>query len=530
MPKVKNTTKQLPLKINTEEDLIDYYANNVVEFVKDQLCFGANDSKYKLDNQQIKLWEAYQEIILAKEKASRISKGSNEIMSEREIECSKMLGIVCRSCKGPGKSTGVAAIITHFMCVFGIDQLNLATAPKFDQIIDIVFRNVSEIIDESYKILGKESIAWNFLSKQTDKIYKKAGIEKSKWTTKCIMLARTSKASNGSGNADALQGYHSPYQLIVVDEAWGVPDVVFHALTTTLTREVNLAILIGNPTKNDGYANEAWESKYWYPIQFNLDSSNIITQESKDRIKDEYKNYPNLYRVFVDGIPPLDDENSIIRFSRINDCIALEIPKEMYENEPIILTFDPGMGGDNSVLAIRQGMKFLEFCERKCIDTDENTDFVKEFMSIYNADKVGVDAIGVGRGVYDNLRKDFKDKVSSVNFNEGRSFKEDRFKNKRSELFMKLADKVNSVSLAFPDNMRLRGELNAIKMTQDKRIIQIEAKSKIRASLGRSPGLADVCAMSMAFDDYLVKEIKNQKEDAYEKQKNNIVKRSWMSA
>jgi hypothetical protein len=488
------------------DKMIDYYANDCVAFSKDQLCFGHPDSKFKIDHQQVKLWETYQEVILAKQKASRIADGAKEEQSDKDKKYAKLLGIVVRSCKGPGKSAGVAAIIIHFMCFYGRDQLNMTTAPKFDQIVDILFRSIQGLIDESFRILGKASIPWNFLGKQRDRIYKKVGIEKDKWSSTCVMLARTSKASNGNVNADALQGYHSPYQLIVIEEGWGVPRIVYQALTTTLTKEVNLAIIIGNPTNNDSYPNDAWVSEYWLPIQFNLDSSNIITQESKDRIKNEYKNYPNLYRVFVDGLPPLEDNDTIMRFSRICECFNLELQPETYNKEPKILTFDPGMGGDNSVIGVRQGMKWLEFAERKCVDTDINIDFCKEFITIYNPDRIGVDAIGIGKGVYDGLVKDYGEKVRKVNFNDGQTFKEENFKNKRAELFMKLANSVNAVAMSFPENMRLKGELNAIKLISDKVPLQIISKPDLRKELGRSTGLADVCAMSMDFDDIVIKQ------------------------
>jgi hypothetical protein len=51
--------------------------------------------------------------------------GSGEEMSKREKKLASMLGIVVRSCKGPGKTAGVSAIIVHFMCFYGNDQLNL---------------------------------------------------------------------------------------------------------------------------------------------------------------------------------------------------------------------------------------------------------------------------------------------------------------------------------------------------------------------------------------------------------------------
>jgi hypothetical protein len=379
---------------------------------------------------------------------------------------------------------------------------------------------VQELINESFRILGSGSIPWNFLGKQSDRIYKKAGIEKDKWSTTCVTLARTSKANNGNANADALQGYHSPYQLIVIEEGWGVPRIVYQALTTTLTKEVNLCIVVGNPTNNDSYPNDAWESEYWLPIQFNLDSSNIITQESKDRIKDEYKNYPNLYRVFVEGLPPLDDDDTVMRFSRITECFELELLPEQYNTEAVILTLDPGMGGDCSVIGVRQGMKWLEFCERKCVDTDANIDFCREFVSIYKPDRIGVDAIGIGKGVYDGIQKEFGDKVRKVNFNDGQSFVGDKYLNRRAELFMRLAERVNAVAMSFPENMRLKGELNAIKMMRDKVPIQIIPKKELRNMLGRSTGLADVCAMSMDFDDI---QIRQDISDARENYRNEIV-------
>ena len=349
----------------------------------------------------------------------------------------------------------------------------------------------------------------------------------------CVTIARTMRKGSNEDNAtDTLSGYHSYYQMILVDEVYSVHNSVLTSLRTTMSRPVNFSIMFGNPTTNMGYANDAWgiNSKFWINIQMDLENSIIVSETYKKGVYEEYKPYPNLLRVYYYGLPPLDDEDSIMSFGSICQCCEYETDDIFYKEDPVIMTVDIGMGGDPSAIAVRQGMWFREIVEKKCFNTEENEDFIEQYMFLYDAIIVGIDNIGVGKGVYDNLKKKYAEKIVGIPFS-GAAIDNRKYKNRRAELYFWLAEKVNKLGFKLPNTDKLKGELNVIRMIKDKDMIQIEDKKTIRNRIGGSTNQADVCAMSMHFQDKMVKLLKESRDPSnsgYENTKTSD--RGWQSA
>ena len=62
-------------------------------------------------------------------------------------------------------------------------------------------------------------------------------------------VARTSRREN----PESLAGFHSPHMLFVVEEASGVPNVIFETASGALSTPGAKIIMCGNPTRSDGY-------------------------------------------------------------------------------------------------------------------------------------------------------------------------------------------------------------------------------------------------------------------------------------
>ncbi len=67
-------------------------------------------------------------------------------------------------------------------------------------------------------------------------------------------VARTSRREQ----PEALQGFHSENLLFVIDEASGVPDIVFEVGQGALSTEGAKVVMTGNPTRTTGYFYDAF--------------------------------------------------------------------------------------------------------------------------------------------------------------------------------------------------------------------------------------------------------------------------------
>jgi hypothetical protein len=529
--------------------MVEFYADNPWAFFEDHIGIGICECGCKKDPQQMEVVEEYSKLIKAKQKYARYlwrveEKGRFETegkvyekeikeLSEEEMEYARKLGLSIRSSKGTGKTRIVALLLIHFMCCYGTDLLNLMTAPKYDQLEDNLISAVVQWISHARRVFGNSSWVYQWLDVQKGKIYRKVGLDKNEIGRMCVSLARTTKQNAPeSEQKSALSGFHAKYMMIIADECYGIPDPVYEAFRTTLTKEVNFAIILGNPTTNMGYANESWEDrpdgktspKYWINIQMDTENTTLVTEEYKRSIQDEYSFYPNLLRVYYYGLPPLEEEGSLMSFTNISLCMEqVEIPDIVWNTAPITMTMDIGMGGDTSSICIKQGIKVLRLEERICKDTDENIEFGKEFIFSYNAVLVGVDNIGVGKGVYDGLRKLFPSRVRAICVSEPSRKKQ--YLNKRAEYYMALAQNVNKRALILPLNIKLKGELNIVKLIKDKTPIQIIGKKEMRKALkSASPNLGDVLMMQEAFDVAEIKQMQevNDEEERYGRRENQI--------
>jgi hypothetical protein len=193
---------------------------------------------------------------------------------------------------------------------------------------------------------------------------------------------------------------------------------------------------------------------------------------------------------------------------------------------PFILGLDVGGGGDLTVCCIRQGWTVKEFRTFNSKDTLEIVNWAKQLIEFYEPAKVGVDGIGIGRGVYDLLRAEFGSIIVFVDAR-GKTDNKDKFKNRRSQLYFNMAQAFINNMFVIPDNQILVEELSAIKQKDpgDMSVFQIQSK----ALMSKSPNHADSLMLTMPFDP--IKLLQQQKEvESSKYQHHDANSYSWMSA
>ena len=114
-------------------------------------------------------------------------------------------------------------------------------------------------------------------------------------------------------NPEALQGFHAEHLLFLIDEASGIPDIVFEVGMGALSTPGAKVVMAGNPTRTSGFFYDTHHSlrNRWHTMHVNcLDVPRA--QGHIEDIKAKYGEGSNAWRVRVLGEFPTADDETVI--------------------------------------------------------------------------------------------------------------------------------------------------------------------------------------------------------------------------
>jgi len=476
-------------------------------------CIGITycDCGCKLDPKIMEIFGDARDMILAREKKAR-----GEELDTYEKKLVGLLGISIKACKGAGKTAFLAQFYIWMLTLFPDTQKHLVTAPTQNHLKDNLFGEISKWISHSKKY-ARIPIVDMRLELQGLKLFRKnirhkdGTLNKSAVGKECILVGRTaSKSADAATKKSTLHGYHDVYLIPSADECFGVDNDVYEPVIGTLTKEVNFIILIGNPTRNSGFAFDTFHDNrhLWINHTISLDNTTIVTEEYTKRMKEIYQDYPNQYRVFVLGEFPLDDDNSLIPYNKIMDAVDrysdIDFEHPLVKDRSRFFGGDVGCGGDLTVLFQRQGMKADLVGTLNERDTLVTARWIGGHVDLRDPHKIGIDGIAWGKGTYDMLKElgysnvmfvDARRKVSSDFLN--------RYKNLRAKMYFDMAQAFINDQIAIPNDKRLINELSIINLVDpgNMNILQIMSKRDMKRDGIESPNFADALALTYAFSD-----------------------------
>lgn len=141
-----------------------------------------------------------------------------------------------RSGHAVGKTTYLAFTILWFLLT-RLDVKIACTANSASQLEQILWSEIQKW--HKRMPMGFQ----NELEFRTDKISLKNAPES-------FCVARTSRREN----PEALQGFHSPNMLFIIDEASGVPDIIFEVAQGAMSTHNAKTIMVGNPNRASGFS------------------------------------------------------------------------------------------------------------------------------------------------------------------------------------------------------------------------------------------------------------------------------------
>lgn len=223
----------------------------------------------------------------------------NTILTQQQIDMVQSVQVPgsrtsVSSGHGTGKTRAIAVVVLwHLLCY--IRSNTLLTAPKVEQIRNLVWKEITTVVDEAIEagqfnwIFGDKG----YLVVETKRVYIRGS--KDNW----YAIAKTAPR----GSPENLAGAHGKYYLLIADEASGIPDDNYSVLLGALTGDDNRALLTSQPTRPSGFFYRTHHELAkrnggaWNTLTMSsLDSSLVGTKFILDKLK-EYSTEQFLVKV-----------------------------------------------------------------------------------------------------------------------------------------------------------------------------------------------------------------------------------------
>ena len=305
---------------------------------------------------------------------------------------------------------------------------------------------------------------------------------------------------------EALAGIHADHVMVIVDEASGVPEVVYEAAAGTLSTAGSICLLIGNPTRARGlfYRTHTALTDFWKCTRVSSADSPRVDQAFIEDIRKTYGVDSNQYRVRVLGEFPTTEEDMVIPFELANSAVGRDIAP--IPDAAIYWGIDPGRGGDATGFCSRNATHVLELEEWHFPDLMRTVGKVKtkwdETAPSDRPESVYVDSIGLGAGIADRLRE-LGLPVVDVNVSEAPSMRE-RFPRLRAEVWFQARAWFEGRNVSIPGGLRFAEQLVDELTSPEMRLLSngktdVETKDDMRRRGLRSPNLADALNLTFAY-------------------------------
>jgi len=337
-----------------------------------------------------------------------------------------------------------------------------------------------------------------------------------------------SPRKSSAEDVTTIQGLHGPSELVIVDEAAGMPKLIWDAVAGLVVGDDCRMLAIGNPIEQAGPFWDACNSQSWHHIRIScFEHPNVVEGREvipgavtrgwiEERITDgwateveagtpEAVEVPWLGKWFlpqsifmakVQGIAPPQAEDQLIHLAWVVEAQNRVIEDRHAE---VVLGLDPApRGGDDNALCTRFGQSVRSVKRLKGQDTQVMAEWLAMTIRETGAIKAYVEDMGSGAGTVDKARA-MGLPVIAVNTSRSARQKK-RFSNLRAECWWIVRELLREGKISLPANDHLlAGDLVAPKYKPDNygRIL-IEDKEEIRGRLGRSPDSGDSLAITYA--------------------------------
>lgn len=394
-----------------------------------------------------------------------------------------------RAGHGVGKSTIEAWLILWFLLFVRPCKVPV-TANSQDQLRDVVWAEVAHWWRELPPFLK------DMLDVSAERVVVRAD------PTEAFAVARTARPEK----PEALQGFHSPNLMFMIEEASGIEDVIFETAGGALSSEHSWVFMFGNPTRTTGYFHRAFNvaRRSWRTYHVPCSHSSRVSEEYARNIALEHGEDSNVYRVRVLGEFPKSEDDAIVPLGWVEAAFDRDVsPSEA----GVVWGLDVARYGDDATaLAKRRGNVLLETVrEWRKTDLMQTAGIIaKEYRETpleKRPSAINVDVIGMGGGVVDRLRE-LGLPVFGVNVAETPAVEPERYLRLRDELWFAARSWFESRAVTMPRDDKLADELVALKYRlESSGKLKVESKDEAKKRGIKSPNKADAFCLTFAGGD-----------------------------
>lgn len=392
--------------------------------------------------------------------------------------------ITIRSGHGVGKSTLLAWVLIWFMST-NYPVKVACTAPSSHQLYDVLWAEVRLWLRRAIPAIEGQFVV------KMDRIELVGGGDS-------FASARTARAES----PDALQGFHSEHMLFLIDEAPGVPNIIFEVAAGAMSTPGAKQILTGNPTRASGYFKKSHDpGSGFYKMKVSCEESSRVSRDWIKEMEEEYGRDSNIFRYRVLGEFPTSDVDVFIPMELIQSAITRDVAVGI-KSIPVWGLDVARYGSDRSCLIKRYDNAVLEMPKVwSGLSTMELTGAVLNEYTFapVKPSAIYVDVIGIGSGVYDRL-EELELPVVAVNVSESPSFAVENAFRMRDELWVMARKWLESKLVKFIDHPGLVAELSQVRSSfTSSGKIRIESKDDYKRRGFRSPDVADAFVLTFAY-------------------------------
>lgn len=415
--------------------------------------------------------------------------------------------VTVRSAHDTGKSFTAAQLTAWWLDVHPLGSaFVVTTAPTAPQVEVILWREIG-------KVKRQANLPGRITSGNIPK-WKTASDEIIAYGRKPADLKSASEA------AQAFQGIHARYVLVIMDEACGIPEWLWNAVETIATNKYARVLAIGNPdVPETPFAKTHDPGSKWFPIKISAYDTPAFTSEDvapslltdlvspdwvEARIDEWGKQSPLTQSKVFAEFPDVSEETLIhprlIQMAQYNDKSGTSL------REPGRFGLDVARSARRNETACyrnRAGVIRKEFAGYETDLTKTIGKMVRLANQTYGNAPIVVDTIGVGGGVHDRLAEQGFPTVAFV-ASEAPStpVNRKRFVNRRSEQWWGFRKQFEAGKIDLPpqgEDDKLISQLASIryKIRSDGRIL-VESKDEMEERGLPSPDRADAAMMSCA--------------------------------
>ena len=437
--------------------------------------------------------------------------------------------VTVRSGHGTGKSASICCIIFWMLECINSPRIPM-TAPSSNTLRDVIFAELAKWrsnSDEISRALNLPEELWlgNLFRMTQDRVMSVVS------PNQIFAVARTARPENPT----ALAGFHQSSirisddgrsiveegeggeLLFIIEESAGVDDKIFEVASGALSSKGSRLLMVGNPTKVDGFfARSHKQDRASYTcLHFRSSDSPLVEDKYHEELVRKFGEGSNVVRVRSLGEFPLADDDVLIGLDLTEPCLL----REAYPDEhlPKVLGVDVArFGSDRTVFVLRQGRNVLDIAVHAKDDTMTTAGRIIKYIKERGAQFINVDEIGLGAGVVDRLKELVKelelnnvyvqgvggaDKSDDRTIFDSNDAQPLRFRDSlwlRAQIFFR--DEKPSLILAPKDHAEdLVGELSTTKYRIDSsgRLV-MESKDEMKRRGLRSPDIGDAMNLTLA--------------------------------